>query len=156
MLRLQMPQMHPKEYNLGGHIHRFHLHFRQAKGFRWVGVAHVVKDHPIFEGLPSNGLMGQTYENVWAMKTLTGLNTQPIVGAVTHDFYPMKRNIPDYLGPEPAWWGTDLGVVQQGQGRFILSSLRLVDNLGKDPVADRILFNLIEYAASAVKGMNDD
>jgi hypothetical protein len=128
---------------------------RGAKGL-WVGVAHVVKDHPIFEGLPSNGLMGQTYENVWAMKTLTGLNTQPIVGSVTHDFYPMKRNIPDYLGPEPAWWGTDLGVVQQGQGRFILSSLRLVDNLGKDPVADRILFNLIEYAASAVKGMNDD
>jgi hypothetical protein len=119
---------------------------RGVKGL-WVGVGHVVKDHPVFDGLPSNGLMGQTYENVWAMKTLTGLDTQPIVGSLTHDFYPMKRNKPNYLGPEPAWWGTDLGVVQHGEGRLILSALRLLDNLGQDPVADKILFNLINYAA---------
>jgi hypothetical protein len=120
---------------------------RGAKGL-WVGVAHVVREHPVFEGLPSNGLMGQIYENVWAMRTLTGLQTQPIVGSVTHDFYPMKRGLPDYLGPEPAWWGTDLGVVRQGEGRLVLSALRLVDNLGEDPVADRILFNLIHFAAA--------
>ncbi|VGO11990.1 Beta-galactosidase [Pontiella desulfatans] len=119
---------------------------RGVKGL-WVGVGHVVTDHPVFEGLPSDGLMDQTYENVWAMKTLTGLKTQPIVGSVTHDFYPMKRNIPNYLGPEPAWWGTDLGIIQQGEGRLILSALRLVNNLDKDPVADKILFNLIGFAA---------
>jgi len=28
-------------------------------------------------------------------------------------------------------------------GRIILSTLRLVENLGVDPVADRILYNLI-------------
>ena len=117
----------------------------------WVGVGHVVKEHPVFEGLPSNGLMGQTYENVWAMKTLTGLDTQPVVGSVTHDFYPMKRNIPNYLGPEAAWWGTDLGIIAQGEGRLILAALRLVDNLDKDPVADKILFNLIGFAARPIE-----
>ncbi len=123
---------------------------RGVKGL-WVGVGHVVKEHPVFEGLPSNGLMGQTYENVWAMKTLTGLDTQPVVGSVTHDFYPMKRNIPNYLGPEAAWWGTDLGIIAQGEGRLILAALRLVDNLDKDPVADKILFNLIGFAARPIE-----
>ena len=121
---------------------------RPAKGL-WVGVGHVVKEHPIFEGLPSNGLMGQTYENVWAQKTLVGLDTKPIVGSVTHGHWPVKRGLPSYLGPDPAWWGTDLGVVKQGEGRFILSALRLVDHLGKDPVADIILLNLIEFSAEA-------
>lgn len=112
----------------------------------WVGVAHVVSDHPIFDGLPVNGLMGQTYENVWAMKTLKDLDTQPIVASITHDHWPAKRGLPSYLGPEDAWWGTDLGIVKQGKGRFVLSALRLVDNLGKDPVADKILFNIIGFS----------
>ncbi|WP_146401565.1 hypothetical protein [Planctomycetes bacterium CA13] len=110
---------------------------------------HVVKEHPIFAGLPSGGLMGQTYENVWAKRTLTGLDTKPIVGSVTHDFYPLKRNKPNYLGPESAWWGTDLGVVKQGEGRFVLSALRLVENLAKDPVADKTLLNLTKFSAAS-------
>lgn len=123
---------------------------RGVKGL-WVGVGHVVNEHSVFDGLPSGGLMGQTYENVWAMKTLIGLNTQPIVGSVTHDFYPMKRNKPNYLGPESAWWGTDLGIVKQGEGRYILSALRIVENVGTDPVADKILLNLIAFANRPVK-----
>jgi hypothetical protein len=29
-----------------------------------------------------------------------------------------------------------------GQGRYVLSGLRVLENLGSDPVADKILFNL--------------
>jgi hypothetical protein len=32
-----------------------------------------------------------------------------------------------------------------GKGRCIVSQLRLVENLGKDPVADKILINLVEW-----------
>lgn len=42
---------------------------------------------------------------------------------------------------------TELAVVPLGRGRCIASQLRLVDNLGKDPVADRILFNLINWTS---------
>jgi hypothetical protein len=34
-----------------------------------------------------------------------------------------------------------------GNGRFILNTLRVRENLGKHPVADRLLLNLIRYAA---------
>ena len=42
----------------------------------------------------------------------------------------------------------DLGVVSHGRGRYVLSSMRIVENLGKDPVADKILFNLIEWTTA--------
>ena len=41
----------------------------------------------------------------------------------------------------------DMGVVGHGAGRYVLNTLRLVENLGTDPVADKILFNLIHWAA---------
>ncbi|MGB0372193.1 MAG: glycoside hydrolase family 2 protein [Opitutales bacterium] len=115
-----------------------------AKGL-WVGIAHVIKEHPIFAGLPVDGLMGQVYENIWAHDTLIGLDTQPIVASMTHGHWPVKTETPNYLGPDPVWWGSDLGFVQRGKGRFLISALRLVDNLGQDPVADRVLFNMIKY-----------
>jgi hypothetical protein len=34
---------------------------------------------------------------------------------------------------------------------MILSMLRIVENLGRDPVADKILFNLIEWTAGPGK-----
>ena len=115
-----------------------------AKGL-WVGIAHALKEHPIFEGLPSNGLMGQSYENVWAHKTLIGLDSQPIVASMTHGHWPVKTTSPNFLGPDPVWWGTDLGFVKHGEGKLLLSGLRLVKNLGKDPVADKIFFNMVKF-----------
>ena len=49
---------------------------------------------------------------------------------------------------EPAFYGMDMGVVGHGEGRYVLNTLRLIENLGTDPVADRILFNLIGWTAS--------
>ena len=45
------------------------------------------------------------------------------------------------------WWGADVASVPVGRGRCIVSQLRLVENLGTDPVADRILYNLIAFAS---------
>ena len=38
-----------------------------------------------------------------------------------------------------------MAVLSCGKGRCVLSQLRLVENLDKDPVADKILFNLIKW-----------
>ncbi len=43
------------------------------------------------------------------------------------------------------WRGTDVIRLRHGKGAIIVSQLRLLENLGKDPVADKILFNLIRY-----------
>jgi beta-galactosidase len=146
------------------------LEVQHAMGL-WVGVSHIVTEHPVFEGLPTRCMMGQAYENVWTPQTLLGfeatsqdnpgvndpVNLGPgtrlqkvtdgdlIVGSISHGWYNGDDNRQNYLGPSPAWYGMDLGVVPQGEGRYVLSALRIVDNLGKDPVADKILFNLIKW-----------
>ena len=112
----------------------------------WLCISHLVNDHPVFAGLPVNCMMGPVYENVWAEHTLLDVDGQTIVGAVGFDFAPdfelSKRH---YYGPGDTWWGSDMAVLSCGKGRCVLSQLRLVENLDKDPVADKILFNLIKW-----------
>jgi hypothetical protein len=42
--------------------------------------------------------------------------------------------------------GLVLAVYRHGAGRLILNTLRLLENLGQHPAADRLLVNLIGYA----------
>ncbi len=115
----------------------------------WMCIPRIVKDHPVFDGLPTGGMMGPVYENVWAQSTLQDLGGETIAGSIGFDWYPdydlSKRH---YYGPGDVWWGADLAVVPLGQGRCITSQLRLVENIGRDPVADKILFNLIDWTTA--------
>jgi hypothetical protein len=115
----------------------------------WLCIPHLVNDHPFFEGLPVNCMMGPVYENVWAKHTLLDVGVEPVAGAIGFDFSPdfelSKRH---YYGPGDTWWGSDVAIVPIGDGRCILSQLRLVENLGRDPVADKILFNLINWTTA--------
>jgi len=110
----------------------------------WVCMPHIVHEHPIFDGLPVNGMMGPMYENIWAQVTLLDVRGETVAGTVGYDFSPdfelSKRH---YYGPGDAWWGSDMAIVPVGRGRCILSQLRLVENLGKDPVADKVFYNLM-------------
>ena len=69
-----------------------------------------------------------------------------VVASVAFDWFSVDHKM-HYSGPGDVWWGADLAVVPRGKGRCIVSQLRLVENLGRDPVADRILLNLIEWTA---------
>jgi hypothetical protein len=114
----------------------------------WNGVSHMVLDHPVFDGLPVNCTMGPVYENVWARNVLLDVEGELVAGAIGYDWYPdldLRRR--HYYGPGDTWWGADLVIAPAGRGRCILSQLRLVENLGGDPVADRILLNLVKVAA---------
>ncbi|MBC8229029.1 hypothetical protein H8E77_05705 [bacterium] len=46
--------------------------------------------------------------------------------------------------------GLLVSVYVLGAGRFILNTLRIRENLGKDPVAERLLRNMLRYAAHDV------
>ena len=101
------------------------------------GNFHYVKPHPVFEGLPSGCLMDWEYANIWARETMketcvANLDPEIIVGIVA-------------AGTDPTTWYTDMLVTRQGKGRVLLSKLELGSNLGKDPVADRILLNMLRW-----------
>jgi hypothetical protein len=111
-------------------------------------MSHVVAAHPIFNGLPSKQSMQGVYENVRASMTMVNLatNTQPIVTVVANDNFPdmtlMKRH---YQGTGDVWSGSDLSEVKHGKGNMLLSTMKIVPNLGKDPVADKLLINLLSF-----------
>ena len=44
-----------------------------------------------------------------------------------------------------SWWGTDLTFISMGKGKYLLSQFRILENLGKDPVADKMLINIIKF-----------
>ena len=112
----------------------------------WMCIPRLVKKHPIFDGLPVDCMMGPVYENVWAQSTLQGVDGETVAASIGFDWFPdydlSKRH---YYGPGDVWWGSDVVIAPLGKGRCIASELRLVRNLGKDPVADKILYNLIGW-----------
>ena len=126
------------------------LKLRLARG-NWAPVNHGVRPHPIFDGLPSGDFMGQVYLYICANQTLEGVKIPPIVGSLSYSSNGQidRRNL-NYLGPGNVWWGADLAAVPFGKGRIVLSTLRLQENLETDPVAEKVLYNMIRWASSAV------
>ena len=78
------------------------------------------------------------------------------------DYACYRELIPDlmFMGIEPATdpvagginasWGYQsglmMGVYKLGAGQFIINSLHIRENLGQQPVADRLLVNLLRFA----------
>ena len=97
---------------------------------------HYAKIHPVFEGLPLDGLMGRAYANVVAGRTFLEQSDEDITGAL----------LVDELGEgEPAFWGHDILVQRYGSGRLVFTCLRILENLGRDRLADRLFVNLINH-----------
>jgi hypothetical protein len=124
------------------------VNLRLKRGLgHWMGYPRFVKDHPVFDGLPVDCIMGSIYENVWPQNPLMGIDGQTLAGTIGIDWYPdydLERR--HYYGPGDVWWGSDMAITPVGKGQCILSQFRLVNNFGKDPVADKILYNLIEFS----------
>jgi hypothetical protein len=92
------------------------------------------KPHPIFEGLPTGMMDYAFYREIIPAAVWSGQDPpeQAVCGANNASL--------DYSS------GLMLSVHAFGDGRFILNTLRIRENLGKHPVTDRLLFNLIQYA----------
>ena len=94
------------------------------------------KAHPIFDGLPCGGMMDYAfYRQIIPHTVFSGLEppAQAIAGANNTSF--------DYSS------GLTLAEYRLGEGRFLLNTLLIRENLMEDPVAERLLRNLINYAA---------
>jgi len=98
------------------------------------------KRHPIFDGLPAGGLMDYTfYREIIPDTVLAGQDppAEAVAGAI--------KASQDYSS------GLMLAVYQSGDGRFILNTLLIRENLGGNPAAERLLRNLLNYAAGQSK-----
>jgi hypothetical protein len=95
-----------------------------------------VKQHPIFDGLPSGGLMDYTfYRDLVSDLAWVGLDppAEAVAGAVDASC--------GYSS------GLLVAVYRLGKGTFILNTLPIRENLGRHPAAERLLRNMLNYAA---------
>ena len=113
----------------------------------WAAKSHIVTNHPVFKGLPTNMIMHGVYENVHPKTSMSKQKGTYIAGEIGYDHFPqMDIMLRHYNGPGETWWAADVLEAEIGNGKMLLSTLEIIGNLGKDPVADKILFNMIEYA----------
>ncbi|MEI6071694.1 MAG: sugar-binding domain-containing protein [Verrucomicrobiae bacterium] len=94
--------------------------------------------HPIFDGLPTGLLDWATYRNIVPHdgKCLQDLgDPDEVVCGALQTCYAYKS-------------GPYVAVYRHGAGQIVMNTLNIRENLGKDPVADRLLRNLLKYAAA--------
>ncbi len=107
----------------------------------FLGMYHYAKLHPVFDGLPARGLMRQPYRNTVPPKTFLESSDEDICG--TLDTNPAGAG--HYMLEEGQWWGSDILVRRYGSGRVVFTHLRVLENLGSDPVADRLFVNMLKH-----------
>jgi hypothetical protein len=113
----------------------------------WFRMDQWAKIHPIFEGLPAGGLMDQIfYQDILSDQILDMESASECVsGAVLASV----ANWPDNPYAS-AGAGLMVSVHQHGAGRFILNTLKIRENLGKVPAAERLLRNMLNHAAQDI------
>jgi hypothetical protein len=99
------------------------------------------KRHPIFDGLPSGGLMDYTYYRE-IIPDLVWLGQDPPAEAVAGAIKASQ----DYAS------GLMVAVHRLGEGHLILNTLRIRENLSSHPVAERLLRNMLRYASRLSAG----
>jgi len=104
----------------------------------------VSKAHPIFDGLQAKGVMDWDYYGPLIPRDVfDGQETPDDLAAAA-----FAVGHGDASGGYAS--GTLLGAYRFGEGRFILNTLPILDNLDAHPAADRLLLNLVNFAADSV------
>jgi hypothetical protein len=94
------------------------------------------KNHPIFDGLPAGSLMDHTFYR--EIISNTGWSGQDAPAEV------VAGSINTACGYSS---GLLVAVYRFDSGHFTLNTLRIRENLGNDPVAERLLRNMLRHAA---------
>ncbi|TLX78226.1 hypothetical protein E9993_00670 [Labilibacter sediminis] len=124
------------------------LHAKWATRGGWAAKSHIVTEHPVFDGLPTKQIMHGVYENVHPVESMSKIKGQYIAGIIGYDHFPNNDvMVRHYNGPGEVWWAADVLEANIGKGQLLMSTMRVIDFLGKDPVAEKLLFNMMKYAA---------
>jgi hypothetical protein len=102
----------------------------------------VGKEHPIFEGLQTRGILDwDYYDQVIPHMIFENLDTPDDVAAASW--------ATGYSSKTGYFCGIQLATYNFGQGRFVLNTMQILEYLGEHPAADRLMLNLIKYARSS-------
>jgi len=97
----------------------------------------------ILRGLPSNCLMRQESRNVSSQWSIVKTRSDWARGNITYDWHAGLKHKQNFIGVTEAFYGANLTQISHGNGKYVLCTHRIVENLGIDTVADRLLSNLL-------------
>jgi hypothetical protein len=104
----------------------------------WMGCFHWVPDSDLFAGLPAGGLAGEAYVDVLPWYVMSELGGEVLAGSI--------RNTQTRREPAAMLWYSDIEVVRLGQGVAFFCQYRIFEKMGANPLAARLLRNLIQLA----------
>mgnify|MGYP007000133995 len=85
----------------------------------WAAKSHIVTDHPIFNGLPTNQIMHGVYENIHPISSMAKQEGDYIAGLIGYDHFPNNDiMVRHYNGPGEVWWAADVLEAELGKGKM--------------------------------------
>lgn len=132
------------EMELADGLLPFPLRTCESFGY-WTPNNHVARrGHPLFRHLPT-GMMDETYQNVCPRRSVRHQGHDWALGMIGYGWWQDQMDLQNYTGVSGAFDAADVFFRRWGGGRYLLSTLRLRDSLGEDPVADQLFFNLAAW-----------
>jgi hypothetical protein len=108
----------------------------------WMGCYHWMPAADLFEGLPAGGLAGEWYADVLPHYVMSELGGQVLAGSFRNT--QTRREAPAMI------WYSDVEAIPFGKGTLIFCQYRLFDRVGGNPLADRLLSNLLRLSGAFV------
>jgi hypothetical protein len=105
----------------------------------------VAKAHPIFQGLQAKAILDWYYYGQLIPHFL--FDGQEIPNEVVAAAFAVGYGVPD-IAPSYAS-GILLAIYKFGAGEFVLNTFPILEQLDRNPAADRMLLNLIKYASGS-------
>jgi hypothetical protein len=101
----------------------------------WMGCYHWIPASPLFFGLPCGGLAGEAYVNVRPRYVMSELGGEVLAGSFSNS--QTRLEAPTML------WYSDIETITLGKGCLVFCQYLIFDAPTADPLADRLLANLI-------------
>jgi hypothetical protein len=117
---------------LASHGINIQLHFGIGN---WMGCYHWIPMSPLFSGLPGGGLAGEPYVNVRPRYVLSELGGEVLAGSFSNS--QTRLEAPAIL------WYSDIERISLDKGYLVFCQYLIFDASMADPVANRLLLNLI-------------
>ena len=104
----------------------------------WMGCYHWIPAGEMFEGLPAGGLAGEAYADVLPHYVMSELGGRVFAGSFRNT--QTRREAPAMI------WYSDIEAIPFGSGKLFFCQYRLFDRAGSNPLAGRLLGNLLRLA----------
>jgi len=109
----------------------------------WMGCYHWIPASPLFSGLPCGGLAGEAYVNVRPRYVMSELGGEVLAGSFSNS--QTRLEAPAIL------WYSDIERITVGKGYLVFCQYLIFDAPMADPLADRLLANLISMLQASLR-----